>query len=264
MYKLVISDLDGTLLNENHLLSEYTKKAIEKLNEKGVPFFLATGRHFIDLFDLKKELKLPETYSISCNGARVHGPNGELLISHDINDDIANEVLSLEIDAEISHSVFTDDKIYVFDKKELEAYGERQHMPFEFVNKDNFKVKNAIKWFYHSENHDKLVKLDNMIKEKWGKHIDTMFSMDQCLEIMPKHVSKGYAIKEIAKLENININEIIAFGDWFNDLEMLSIVGKGCIMGNASEKLKKALPNNEIIGLNYEDAVAKYLEKLYL
>ena len=264
MYKLVISDLDGTLLNENHLLSEYTKKAIEKLNEKGVPFFLATGRHFIDLFDLKKELKLPETYSISCNGARVHGPNGELLISHDINDDIANEVLSLEIDAEISHSVFTDDKIYVFDKKELEAYGERQHMPFEFVNKDNFKVKNAIKWFYHSENHDKLVKLDNMIKEKWGKHIDTMFSMDQCLEIMPKHVSKGYAIKEIAKLENININEIIAFGDGFNDLEMLSIVGKGCIMGNASEKLKKALPNNEIIGLNYEDAVAKYLEKLYL
>ena len=56
MYKLVISDLDGTLLNENHLLSEYTKKVIEKLNEKGVPFFLATGRHFLDLFDLHIEL----------------------------------------------------------------------------------------------------------------------------------------------------------------------------------------------------------------
>ena len=94
--------------------------------------------------------------------------------------------------------------------------------------------------------------------------MDTMYSMEQCLEIMPKHVSKGYAIKEIAKLENINIDEIIAFGDGFNDLEMLSIVGKGCIMGNASEKLKNALPNNEIIGLNHEDAVAKYLEKLYL
>lgn len=264
MYKLVISDLDGTLLNENHLLSEYTKKAIEKLNEKGVPFFLATGRHFLDLFDLKKELKLPETYSISCNGARVHGPNGELLISHNIDDDVANQVLNLDLDSEISHSVFTDDKIYIFDEKELTAYGERQHMPFELVNKENFKVKKPIKWFYHCENHEKLLSLDKVIKEKWGNHVDTMFSMEQCLEIMPKYVSKGYAIKEIAKLENINIDEIIAFGDGFNDLEMLSIVEKGCIMGNASEKLKNALPNNEIIGLNHEDAVAKYLEKLYL
>ena len=264
MYKLVISDLDGTLLNEKHVLSEYTKKAIEKLNEKGVPFFLATGRHFLDLFDLKRELNLPETYSISCNGARVHGPNGELLISHNIDDDIANEVLNIELDTEISHSVFTDDKIYVFDEKELEAYGERQHMPFEFVNKENFKVKKPIKWFYHCENHEKLVDLDIIIKDKWGAHVDTMFSMEECLEIMPKHVSKGYAIKEIAKLENINIDDIIAFGDGFNDLEMLSIVGKGCIMGNASEKLKRALPNNEIIGQNHEDAVAKYLEKLYL
>ena len=264
MYKLVISDLDGTLLNENHLLSEYTKKVIEKLNEKGVSFFLATGRHFLDLFDLKKELKLPETYSISCNGARVHGPNGELLISHNIDDYVANQVLNLDLDSEISHSVFTDDKIYIFDEKELTAYGERQHMPFELVNKENFKVKKPIKWFYHCENHEKLLSLDKVIKEKWGNHVDTMFSKEQCLEIMPKHVSKGYAIKEIAKLENINIDEIIAFGDGFNDLEMLSIVGKGCIMGNASEKLKNALPNNEIIGLNHEDAVAKYLEKLYL
>ena len=64
--------------------------------------------------------------------------------------------------------------------------------------------------------------------------------------------------------ENIDISNILAFGDGFNDLDMLSKVGKGIIMGNASEKLKKALPNNEVIGLNSEDAVAKYLEKLYL
>ncbi len=70
--------------------------------------------------------------------------------------------------------------------------------------------------------------------------------------------------EEISKLEGIDTKDIIAFGDGFNDLEMLSVVGKGCIMENASEKLKKALPKNEIIGKNTEDAVANYLKKLYL
>lgn len=264
MYKLVISDLDGTLLNAEHKISEYSKGIIEEINKKGIHFFIATGRHHYDVFKTKKELGLSNTYSISCNGARVHGPSGELLIAHDIDDRVANEILSIPLDKEINFSVFTQDKIYIFDEKEWIHYEDKKDFPVEFVDKNSYIAKSPIKWFYHGESHEKLVKLDEIIKNGWGQHVDTMFSLETCLEIMPKNISKGYAIKEIAKLEGIDTKNIIAFGDGFNDFEMLSVVGKGCIMENASEKLKKALPNHEIIGKNTEDSVAKYLKKLYL
>lgn len=264
MYKLVISDLDGTLLNEKHMLSDFTKITIDKLTKEGVHFFLATGRHFLDLFGLKKELDLPPTYSISCNGARVHDPDGKLILSHNIDTKIANEILNIEIDKEITLGIFTDEKIYISDDEELKAFGNRDDIPFEIIEYGKINVTNPIKWFYHCHNHEKLIALEKIIQKKWGNYVDTMFSLEICLEIMPKNVTKGNAIEEISKIENIDISNILAFGDGFNDLDMLSKVGKGIIMGNASEKLKKALPNNEVIGLNSEDAVAKYLEKLYL
>lgn len=263
MYKLIISDLDGTLLNENHEISAYTKKIVEEVTQKGIHFFIATGRHHYDVFEKKKELGLSNAYTISCNGGRVHGPSGELLFSHDIDDKVANEILSLELDQEILFSVFTHDMIYIFDESDWVHY-EGKDYPVEFADKKSFVAKSPIKWFYYCDSHEKLLKLDEIIKNSWGEYVDTMFSLETCLEIMPKNISKGYAIEEIAKLEGIDTKDIIAFGDGFNDLEMLSVVGKGCIMENASEKLKKALPKNEIIGKNTDDAVANYLKKLYL
>ena len=268
MYKLVFSDLDGTLLNENHVVSDYTKGIIEEITNKGVHFFIATGRHHFDVFEKKKEIGLTNAYSISCNGARVHGPKGELLVEHHVEDLVVQGILDLEIDEKIGFSVFVEDKIHIFDKKDLEHYMTKLHV-VELFDRKKYKAKDTIKWFYYvddtdPEGHDRLVKLEKTIKDGWADSVDTMFSLPHCLEIMPKGVSKGYAIEEIAKLEGVELKDIIAFGDGFNDLEMLSVVGKGCIMENASEKLKKALPNNEIIGKNSDDAVANYLKKLYL
>ncbi len=76
MYKLIISDLDGTLLNENHEISAYTKKIVEEVTQKGIHFFIATGRHHYDVFEKKNELGLSKAYTIFCNRASVLGPSG--------------------------------------------------------------------------------------------------------------------------------------------------------------------------------------------
>jgi len=264
VYKVIISDLDGTLLNENHELSEYTRDIIKKINNKEILFFFATGRHFLDVFKLKKELGLTSSYSISSNGARIHGLNGELLISHNIMDEITNEILKTDMDIEIEGGACTDEKIYLINPKKMKIQSDTSDLLSEIYNKENMILKNVMKIFYFSENHDLLVKIDKEIKSKYIEYIDTVFSHEKFLEIIPKHISKGYAIKEIAKLEGFNLSDVLAFGDGFNDFEMLSITGKGIIMENASVDLKKVLPYNEIIGINNDDAVAKYLENLYL
>lgn len=264
MYKMIVSDLDGTLFNEEHKLSEYTKKVIKKLGKKEILFFLATGRHYSDVIKLKDELGLPPSYSVSCNGARVHGINGELLIKHNIEDKIANEILCMEDFNNLEGGACTDEKIYLLNLKNFNKHAETARLPLEIYKGNKSPVKDIIKIFYLSDNTEILNQTAKMIQNKWANYVDVVFSHEKCLEIIPKNISKGYAIREIAKVENIELKDILAFGDGFNDMEMLSIVGKGLIMGNASENLKKSLPNNEIIGINKEDSVAKYLEKLYL
>ena len=74
-------------------------------------------------------------------------------------------------------------------------------------------------------------------------------------------VSKGHALEAIAKKNACELVDCIAFGDGMNDVEMLSMAGKGLVMGTSHEKVKQALPNAEILGSNSEEAVARYLEK---
>lgn len=74
-------------------------------------------------------------------------------------------------------------------------------------------------------------------------------------------VSKGNALKEVLKTININLSETIAFGDGFNDTDMLENVKKGLLMGNANYRLKAMLPYLEVIGTNDEEAVANYINE---
>lgn len=75
---------------------------------------------------------------------------------------------------------------------------------------------------------------------------------------------KGHALEAVAKKLGYSLKDCIAFGDGMNDAEMLSMTGKGCIMGSAHQRLKDLHPELEVIGTNADDAVPHYLRKLYL
>jgi Cof subfamily protein (haloacid dehalogenase superfamily) len=88
-------------------------------------------------------------------------------------------------------------------------------------------------------------------------------SATYCLDVMPATVSKASALEQIIKDLHLKWEDCIAFGDGLNDVEMLSSVGKGCIMGNANPRLKEKLPYLEVIGLNDEDGVARKLCEVF-
>lgn len=109
-----------------------------------------------------------------------------------------------------------------------------------------------------------LVDLQNRIRERWQDRVNVTFSLRSCLEVMAGVVSKGEALQQVAALQGYQVHDCIAFGDGMNDKEMLTLSGKGCIMENAHQMLKDELPQLEVIGSNADDAVARYLRKLYL
>ena len=81
MYHVVASDLDGTLLSPDHTLSPYAKETLKLLTQRGVHFVFATGRHHIDVAQIRDSTEI-SAFMITSNGARVHNTAGELIFSH--------------------------------------------------------------------------------------------------------------------------------------------------------------------------------------
>lgn len=261
--KVVISDLDGTLLNKEHKISEYTKTVFQELHKQNYLIIVATGRHHLDAMGIVEELGFP-VYLVTSNGARIHSPQKELLFSFDIDSDSIKSVLDLGIDSEITTVLFKEN-VWQTNKhnEDLNSFQTELNYVPELVNFDMLKDFSAIKMFFTHERHSKLMELRDQILKMYPDLFSHAFSLPLCLEFMDKSVDKSVAIGKILEIENFDFEQSISFGDGYNDEKMLNASAKGLLMGNAPESLKKKLFNLEVISMNYDDGVAKYLsEKL--
>jgi len=261
--KVVISDLDGTLLNQEHRISEYTKAVFGELHNQGYLIIVATGRHHLDALPIVKGLGCP-VYLVTSNGARIHSPENELLFSHNISSEAIKSVLSLGIDEEFTTVVFKED-VWLTNKhnEALNSFQtELNYLP-ELVNFDTVKDLSAIKMFFTHERHSRLMELRDKIVEKYSGVFSHAFSLPLCLEFMDKTVDKSVAIAKILEIESLSFHQTISFGDGYNDENMLNATAKGLLMGNAPDSLKNKLSHLEVIATNYDNGVATYLsEKL--
>lgn len=265
-YKAVISDLDGTLLNSEHKISEYTKETIKKIIKKGVKFIIATGRHHKDALCFKNQLEA-DSYLVSANGSKVHDNKNNEIISHDIPKELAEKLINIKVSDDIVRGIYLGDKWFTEAQiAEFDEYHSESGFRPETTDFEKLKNKDISKIFFISEDIKALNELEEKLKsnKEFSEKLDITASLDKCLEVMIKEATKGNAVAEILKREGISPEEAIAFGDGLNDKEMLQLVGKGIVMGNASEKLKAILSDHEIIGTSSEDAEAHYLEKIFL
>ncbi len=257
--KVIISDLDGTLLNSDHTISAYTKSVFQELHKQNYLIIVATGRHHMDAMTIINTLDFP-VYLVTSNGARIHSPQKELLYSFDMDSDSVKSVLSLDIDPEITTVLFRE-KVWQTSKanNKLNAFQKDLTYPPEVVNFADLNDFSAIKIFFTHEDHQKLTVLKEKILESHADVFSHAFSLPICLEFMDKSVDKSVAISKILEIEGYSFEEAITFGDGFNDEKMLCAAGLGLIMGNAPENLKNKLSHLEVIEENTKDGVAKYL-----
>ncbi len=257
--KVVISDLDGTLLNSDHTISAYTKSVFQELHKQNYLIIVATGRHHLDAMAIVNNLGFP-VYLVTSNGARIHSPQRELLYSFDMNGESVKSVLALDIDPDITTVLFRE-TVWQTSKtnNKLNAFQKDLVYPPQVVNFAELDDFNAIKIFFTHDDHQKLVDLKERILETHSDDFHHAFSLPICLEFMDKSVDKSAAIAKILEKEGYSFEEAITFGDGFNDEKMLNAAGIGLIMGNAPENLKEKLPHLEVISSNNEDGVARYL-----
>ncbi|HEX4501042.1 MAG TPA: sugar/pyridoxal phosphate phosphatase YigL [Scandinavium sp.] len=265
MYQVVASDLDGTLLNPDHRLSPYTKETLTLLTEKGVNFVFATGRHHIDVGQIRDGLGI-KAFMITSNGARVHDTDGNLVFAHNLDSDIASDLFGVvNNNPDIVTNVYRNDEWFMNRHRPEEMrFFKEATFNYELYEPGLLEAEGVSKVFFSSPNHEVLLPLEQAINARWGDRVNVSFSTLTCLEVMAGGVSKGHALEAVAKMMGYGLPDCIAFGDGMNDAEMLSMAGKGCIMENAHQRLKDLHPELEVIGTNADDAVPHYLRRLYL
>ncbi len=258
-FKVIITDLDGTLLNNKHQISEYTKAVFQQLHDQKYLIIVATGRHHLDAMPLLEDFGCP-FYLVTSNGGRIHSPEKELIYSFDIKSEAIKSILDLDINPEFTTVLFKE-KVWQTNRenKKLNSFQTVMNYPFEIVDFKTVEDLSAIKLFFTHNDHHRLVELKDEIMKNHSDEFHAAFSLPFCLEFMDKSVDKSVAIAKILGIENHTFAESIAFGDGFNDERMLIAAGKSLIMENAAESFKKKLPQLEVISSNEKDGVASYL-----
>lgn len=264
-FRAVISDLDGTLLNANHKIGDFTIDTLEQLSKKGVDIFFAIGRNHPDVSQIIGKVNVKNAMLVTSNGARANNLEGKKILNHYLPEDLAFELMNIEFDDQnVCLNSYQGDEWFINKEvAELKKFHQDSGFSYQVVNFAHHHGRNTEKVFFIGKTAEALVQIEHYIRDTYGDRVQMTYSALLCLEVMAKGVCKANALAELVKLRGYTLADCIAFGDGMNDVEMLSLTGKGCLMGNADPRLKAVLPNNEVIGFNKDEAVASYLRATF-
>lgn len=261
MFKVIVSDLDGTLLGPDSLVDPFTARTFQEVRALGKELVFATGRHYLDASHFQRALGV-QAHFITLNGARAHDPSGAQLLAEDLDPAIARALVRREIAGDRLVIVYTEDACLVSRPcPELDGYfrvsgfSSRAH---DLASLDGTRITKVVLMGARAD----LLGLEAGLNERFQGRIYTTFAIETCLEVMAAGVSKARALTAILRRLGATPAECIGFGDGQNDLEMLSMVGHPFVMAGASPGLLAALPGAPLAGRNDDSGVARTLRRL--
>ncbi|WP_300381023.1 Cof-type HAD-IIB family hydrolase [Clostridium sp.] len=274
--KLICIDMDGTLLNSNHEVTEENKLILQKAFAKGIRIVLCTGRIFMSARYYSDLIGIKNAPVIASNGAYIkNGYTDKAIYENPMPKDLVLEIYSIikryglkinfnswntlfRIDKEPSyHTYYKMNKLVSSDKRINFIINE--DLEESIRNFDGEILKGIV---IEQDNVDTLWKAKAELKELYGDKLHIVSSGADNFEIMLGSSSKGNAVSFIAKSFNIDPSEVMCIGDSENDLSMIEFAGIGVAMGNGLDLLKEAA--DYITDTNDNSGVSKAIKKFAL
>ena len=294
MYKMLVMDMDGTLLNEEQEISQENKKMLKEAMDNGIAIVLASGRHYKGMLSYIRELGLDREgcYAISCSGAVVVENGGgkviyeehiepedlrkihRVCVSMDIDmcaysregflvmhdnlfsryDSIANKTPIIPVDFEGLREDQLAYKLNIINESPESAQEIIDYFPS--IKLDSYHVRK--KTVYNSKLFDELWRFPEFMRVNYNITRPLPFS----IELFGKNSNKATGIEIVAGKLGISMSEVIAMGDSGNDVHMLEEAGLGVAMANARQEAKEAA--DLVTVSNIDHGVAKVISEYLL
>ncbi len=261
--KLVLTDIDGTLLSPNLMPLQSSYEIIDKIREKGIKFGLVTGRDFdsvnsflLDRWKLRGKLDV----FIGENGSFVKDFSSnkiskQFYMSSSELKQVYNHFKDLEVSMAVSEKGYLHvDKI----NEQAEYFSDMVKIPIKVVDFDTYLQQPKPKIHIGVLPKD-MQKVIDRAKTFHNPNLVGMTTSKYLFEYNNKNVNKKVGIQKLCQIIGIDKSQIIAFGDQMNDYEMLQYAGVSVAMGNALDEVKSQ--SKFITDGNDEDGIANFLKK---
>lgn len=240
--KLIALDMDGTLLNDEEIVTDYTKRVIKRAIDAGIEVVISTGRPIGSCISYAKDLQLP-SYVITSNGGQIFTMDQELIEEHTMDAEKIEKLWNIGYERNLHMWIIATDAVFVEGRR-----------PSDFHKHQWLKIG-----YSDLKEIDKLYVMEKL---KQIGSLEITNSTPSNLEVNEAGVNKEAALKFLCKRIGITMDEVMTVGDSLNDFKMIKGAGIGVAVSNAQDEI---LDIADYVTLsNNEDGVAKAIEKFAL
>ncbi|WP_127849602.1 Cof-type HAD-IIB family hydrolase [Lacticaseibacillus hulanensis] len=271
MYKLLVSDLDETLVRADGSISPENAAAIREVVARGIKFVPNTGRGFASVQELLKAIgtyQQPGQYVISYNGgAVIENKDNQVLATGQMPYADAKQIFDiLATHPEVDVHVYTLNHLYIYNERpdDLDYVASRGVVYNKMPDTDftRFAHKHIMKVIFMNPDIDIRHRVAEEVKAVMGDKVDLTYSSARYGEFNHHGVNKGSATLQLADKLGIKPDEIMAFGDNANDIPMLKVVGMPVSVSNGIPDVKALA--KYVTAANYQTGVAEAIHKFIL
>lgn len=264
MKTIVFSDVDGTLLNSEHQMSKKTREAIIALGEKDIPFVIVSARSPSGIYPILKKNHFHSSI-IAYSGGLILDDDGQVIESRGFDIKTGKAILQFikEHQFACTPNIYSGDDWIVEDRSDPRVQREEHIVEAEARNGsiDDLPEDAVINKILCMCDPTQTLSIEKALKEQF-KNVNIAKSSDILIEINGLNITKAHAVKMICKLKGIDEKDAIAFGDNFNDEDMLKCVGHPFLMANAPQELLDMIPHHTLS--NDEDGIPYALKQIGL
>ncbi|MGK6322738.1 Cof-type HAD-IIB family hydrolase [Sphingomonas sp. DT-51] len=261
--RLLVSDVDGTLVDKDKNLTPGTIAAVRRLEAEGVAFTVISARPMSGIRPLLDQLGFDGDVA-AFNGGIVFRRDGTIVHHETLPEDVAREALTIAAEFEVDTWLFADDRWYASDPDGAHTRSERRSSAQEPVVAHDLTslLARADKLTFVSDDAAMLHALYARVHTAIGDRATVAQSQVYYLDVTAKGANKGDGIAALSQALGIALEDTAAIGDQANDLPMLRRAGVAIAMGNAPDAVKAAA--HEVTRANDEDGVAHAIETIVL
>jgi Cof subfamily protein (haloacid dehalogenase superfamily)/HAD superfamily hydrolase (TIGR01509 family) len=262
--KVVIADVDGTLLTRDKVLTEGTRDAVARLRDAGVQFIITSGRPPRGMAKLVEPLGITDPIAAFNGGVYVQPDTTTVLAQRIIAPSAASEIVDYLLKRGLDVWVYRGTDWYLRNPEAFRVARERSNVGFDPIVVDDLEwtLDEAIKIVGVGEDPSLVARCEVELRAHLGTRASADRSTPFYVDVTHPEANKGMVVRQTARMLGISLGQIATVGDMPNDIHMLSIAGRGIAMGNANAEVKRAA--RHVTASNEEEGFARAIDTFIL